>query len=128
MSIDTVLEPKESELLIANKLFEYLKNLINHNNNYDSDNEELECDGDIDINESDDDYDEINDEINDEIKSPTDIEVSFEDMKKIVDYHRKNPKHKFKTIQNRFRVKTTATIDAFQEICRKWRDKKAKIN
>jgi hypothetical protein len=70
----------------------------------------------------------MTDEINDEIKSPTDIEVSFEDMKKIVDYHRKNPKHKFKTIQNRFRVKTTATIDAFQEICRKWRDKKAKIN
>jgi hypothetical protein len=55
LSIDTVLEPKESELLIANKLFEYLKNLINHNNNYDSDNEELECDSDIDINESDDD-------------------------------------------------------------------------
>ncbi len=99
LSKDTVLELKECEL-ISNKLFKYLKNLINHNNNYDSDNEELECDSDIDINESDDDFDEINDEI----KSPTDIEVSFEDMKKIVEYHRKNPKHKFKTIQNRFRV------------------------
>jgi hypothetical protein len=85
LSKDTVLELKECEL-ISNKLFKYLKNLINHNNNYDSDNEELECDSDIDINESDDDFDEINDEI----KSPTDIEVSFEDMKKFVDSQEKS--------------------------------------
>jgi hypothetical protein len=66
--------------------------------------------------------------INDEIKSPTDIEVSFEDMKKIVNYHRKNPKHKFKTIQNRFRVlKRPQQLTRFKKYVENGRTKKQKL-
>ncbi len=125
LNIDDI-EPNSVEITIAIKLYEYMKNLILYNKSCYSDNEELECDSDTNIDDSD--NDSNFDFINEETESESDPEVTFEYMTKVVEYHREYPKHKFKTLQSKFRrLKRPQHLTRFKQYVDKRGTKKQKL-